>query len=276
MFTLKSVGAFLKGPHVGSVLAIALSLWGGFLFVGPPIDLSASDRVVWAAWVVFGAFVSAGYTVFRLTTENRRLKDRLAPKVHVVHEQGKQPEYVREANLGNGVTERRHMVGIVNDSGAKILRIRVMPERFEPYVQGVTWLDSSFHPVRSQSNLDGWFDLSVGDGRPTRYVEIFRELHGVPGTTGSVITYLYDSSGLNKLNRYVAGDWVAVELRVEGDMAPYRLKLVARRDYLGWYEVFFGDLIVQTMSEGGGAAYTPLTLTLLTSDTAVPPSSPAA
>lgn len=254
--------AFLKGPHLGSLFALVLAFWNGFVFVGPAVGLGQSDRWEYAGYLFLGTVFSAVYTVFRLTKENRDLRDRLEPKVHVVHERGKKPEFVREATMGNGVIERRHMVGIVNDSGAKILRMRVMPERFEPYVQGVTWLDSAFHPVRAQPNLDGWFDLSVGDGKPTRYVEIFQELLGVPGAPDSVISYIYDSSGLNNLNRYVAGDWVAVELRLEGDMRPYRLKLVARRNHLGWFDVFVGDLDVSTMSGGGGSGYQPITLSV--------------
>ena len=36
--------AFLKGPHLGSLFALVLAFWNGFVFVGPAVGLGQSDR----------------------------------------------------------------------------------------------------------------------------------------------------------------------------------------------------------------------------------------
>ena len=260
MPSAQQIIGFLKGPHVGSVLAMVGAIWNGVLFVGPAFGIGESDQWAYAGYVFTGTVVSAGYTVFRLTAENWRLKRRLTPRVHVIHQQGKNPYYVREADMGNGAIERRHMIGIVNDSDARIERIRVMPERFEPYMQGATWIDRPLHTLGAPSSGEGWFDLSVGDGGPTRYVEILREVRGVKGMTDSLSSYVYDSANINALNRHLIGDWFAVVLRVEGDMRPCRFKIVARRNALGWMEVYGGDIDVPTMSNAAPANYRMVTL----------------
>jgi hypothetical protein len=210
--------------------AIGLALWTGFLVVGPPVGLSEPDRWEYVGWDVVSAFVSAGYTVFRLTKENRDLKARFKPKVRIVHFQGKKPDYLREAHMGNGVVERRHLVGVINDSGVKINDIRIVVERFEPYQQGATWAHAPLNPLRGTPNNSGWFNLTVADGVPTQYVEVFQELRGVPGTNDPILGCIYNSTGLNNLRRYMLGDWFAVVLRLEGDIPPCRFKLVAQRN----------------------------------------------
>lgn len=263
----------LRSPHVGTVGALVGCVWEGFIFAGPLLGVGRSERWEYAGYVLLGTAVSAAYTVYRLTRENLRLKARFAPKVRVCHEPGKRPNYVREANMRGGVTERRHMVGIVNEGGVKLKRIRVMAERFEPYLQGATWLERPLHPLGSRADDDGWFDLSVGDGKPTGFVEVFQELKGLDGLSYAVLACIYDSPSLNDLKRYMDGHWFAVVLRVEGDIKPYRFKLMARRTDLGWFEVLEGDIDVETMSNGGGDGYHVVTLS--TPDMAAPPSGSA-
>lgn len=256
----RRVARLIKGPHAGSIISVILVLWGGFVFVGPPIGIGTAERLEYFGYLFVGAIGAAGYTVFRLTRENSTLRARTWPKVSIAHVAGQIPYYVRQASLGGGAIERRHMIGIVNESSSRIDAIRIMPERFEPYMQGATWLDRPLHPLGANTDGSGWFELSVGDGGPTRYVEVFQEIRGVLGCNESLLTYIYDSHGINSLRRYLIGDWFAIVARVEGDMPPCRLKLVAKRNALGWFDVSLGALEVTTMSSAAPQSYRVVTL----------------
>lgn len=248
---------------------VGTALWNAFATIGlPPAAPSWSD-VSWGS-VVFAVFALQSF--FALNWENRLFKDRRDRKVRLVHAQNKKPYYVREANMGNGLTERRHLVGVINESGVKVSALRVVTERFEPYQQGATWISAPLNPLRGTPNNGGLFDVMVGDddGRPTQYVEVFQELKGVPGCNDAILSYIYNSSGLNDLRRYVSGDWFAVVMRLEGDIKPCRFKLVAHKNHnTGWFDVAEGDLSVETMSDSAPAGYQVVTLSV--AHTAAPP-----
>ena len=38
------VVSFLKGPHIGTVLALLGCIWEGALFVGPPLGVGTGER----------------------------------------------------------------------------------------------------------------------------------------------------------------------------------------------------------------------------------------
>ena len=149
------------------------------------------------------------------------------PRVQLRHEPDSIPNYLRVARVNSNTSERRHIIGVVNVSEVLIENMRVVAEGFEPYLQGVTWVDAPLHPLRAPIDREGRFDLSVGDGQPTRFIEIFQELVFDDGSE-PIITFVYDQSGLNDLKRFIQGDWFAVTLRIEGSIRPQRIRLVAR------------------------------------------------
>ena len=153
----------------------------------------------------------------------------LVPRVTLVHEFEGAPNYLRTANIDATTVERRHIIGVVNLSAAEIPQLRVVAVEFEPYVQGATWVDAPMHPLRTEPNRDGLFNLSIGDGSPTRFVEIFQELVFFNGDRPA-ITMVYDQTGLQQLKRFIVGDWFALTLRVQGNILPQRIRLVAKRN----------------------------------------------
>lgn len=194
-------------------------------------------------------FVRAGYRVFQEDQQSiisiERAKDAsdadlaalTTPRARLRHETGRKPDFMREANVAPGVKERRHLLGVENLSTGVITRLRVVAERFEPYLQGATWPDAPLHPARSRQTGEGRFDLSRGDGQPTRYVEVFQELR-VEGKP-TLLTLVYDSPGLVGLRRFIVADDFAVTLRLDGDIPPARIRLVAKLNRkTGWFDVF--------------------------------------
>jgi len=131
--------------------------------------------------------------------------------------------------MGGGGTERRHIIGVENLSTASFSGLRAVAESFEPYLQGATWVDAPFHPLRSATDNDGRFDLSRGDGLPTRYIEVLQELR-LPNRP-PMLTFIYDQSSLIALQRFMVGDWFAVTVRIQGDIKPERIRLVAKLNH---------------------------------------------
>lgn len=129
--------------------------------------------------------------------------------------------------MGGGGTERRHIIGIENLSTASIPHLRAVAESFEPYLQGATWVDAPLHPLRSPTDNEGRFDLSRGDGSPTRYIEILQELR-VGNGGPPILTFVYDQSSLNALQRFMVGNWFAITVRIQGDIKPEIIRLVAK------------------------------------------------
>lgn len=169
------------------------------------------------------------------------MEDRLKPKVGLRHDFEGAPDYLRTANISADVLERRHIVGVVNLSAVAIPQLNMVAERFEPYVQGATWIDAPMHPLRVNPDNNGRFDLSVGDGGPSRFIEVFQELVFIDGRPPA-LTFVYDSTGLQKLKRFIVSDWFAVTLRVQGDIPPRRIRLVARLNTLkNTYDVAESD-----------------------------------
>jgi hypothetical protein len=131
--------------------------------------------------------------------------------------------------MSPGVQERRHIIGIENLSSVQIEGLRVVAESFEPYLQGATWVDAPMHPLRGPIDNEGRFDLSVGDGHMSRFVEVFQELvFPQDATRPPLLTFVYDQAGLNQLKRFIVGSWFAVTLRIQGKVKPERIRLVAK------------------------------------------------
>ena len=182
--------------------------------------------MAYAGLIFFGTTASAAYAMFRLIKKNMAWEDRMKPKLRIRHDPGGIPNYLRDAKMGGGGTERRHIIGVENLSTASISGLRAVAESFELYLQGATWVDAPLHPLRSATDNDGRFDLSRGDGVPTRYIEVLQEL-GLPGQP-PILTFVYDQSSLNVLQRFMVGDWFAITVRIQGDIKPERIRLVAK------------------------------------------------
>lgn len=184
----KRLGRLSRRPSIrfgGAVLAFVFAAW----------QLAESFQNP-TGWRTVFVVATLGYTFWGIRPLLERfgeLEEQQEPKVRIVHVAGSIPNFLREANLGGGGQERRHIIAIENLSSKAILGLQAVAESFEPYLQGATWVDAQFHPLRVPADNAGRFDLSRGDGTPTRYIEIFQEL-SLPGQTAPILTFVYDST----------------------------------------------------------------------------------
>jgi len=212
----------------GTLFTVAGWFWEGIVALIPTLkDASLPGWVLWIpghVLIFYGAFLAwKDEHDAKLAVENS-----IKPRVRLHHAFESAPNYLRIANMGVGVKERRHIIGVENLSSVQIEGLRVVAESFEPYLQGATWVDAPMHPLRAAIDNEGRFDLSVGDGHVSRFIEVFQELvFPQDPTKPPLLTFVYDQSGLNKLKRFIIGHWFAVTLRIQGSVKPERIRLVA-------------------------------------------------
>lgn len=216
----------------GGLFTIAGWLWNLLRALFPILQESSwSGATLWIPGHVLIFF--AAYYAWR-DEHTRRLaaEAHLERRVRLHHQYEGSPNYLRVATMGPGVRERRHIIGVENLSAKEIDGLNIVAESFEPYLQGVTWVDAPMHPLRAPIDKEGRFTLSVGDGQPTRFVEVFQEIVFTDSPSQlPLLTFVYDQSGLQNLRRFIVGDWFACTFRIQGPITPERIRLVARRNF---------------------------------------------
>jgi hypothetical protein len=213
----------------GTLFTVAGWFWEAIAALFPALENASLPG--WVLWIpghiliFYGAFLAWKDEY----DAKQAVEDSIRPRVRLHHEFNSVPNYLRVANMGPGVQERRHIIGIENLSSVQIQGLRIVAESFEPYLQGATWVDAPMHPLRAPIDNEGRFDLSVGEGHVSRFAEVFQELVFPQDTTRPpLLTFVYDQSGLNQLKRFIVGNWFAVTLRIQGSVKPERIRLVAK------------------------------------------------
>lgn len=210
----------------GVLVTVSGLVWQLMTWVNP--ELQAPAFRPWMMWLI-GLTLVFVVTSKVWSDEHRAvtlLKARLQPKAMLCHQFEGAPNYLRTARFTANVLERRHIIGAVNLSAVEVARLQVVAEGFEPYIQGVTWVNAALHPLRANPDNGGRFDLSVGDGGPSQFIEVFQELVFLDGQPPA-LTLVYDQTLLQNLKRFIVGEWFAATFRIQGGIVPRRIRLVA-------------------------------------------------